>query len=93
MTAELKRRGRQAGCHQVARIMQENDLGARRKKRFRFTTRSADGPEVVTNTLDRCFSVAAANKVWVSDITYVATAEGWLYLCVILDLYSRRVIG
>jgi|WetSurMetagenome_2_1015567.scaffolds.fasta_scaffold205256_2 putative transposase len=93
MTAELKRRGTHAGRHRVARIMQENELGAHRKKRFRVTTRSAEGSGVAENALDRCFRVPTMNTVWVSDITYVATAEGWLYLCVIIDLYSRRVVG
>lgn len=93
MTAELERRGKHIGRHRVARIMQENELGARIKKRFRVTTRSAEGSGVAANALDRCFTVPTMNKVWVSDITYVATAEGWLYLCVIIDLYSRRVVG
>jgi putative transposase len=93
ITAELKRRGRHVGRHRVARILHDCGLGARRKKRFRVTTRSAEGPGVAPNRLARCFAVPAANQAWVSDITYVATAEGWMYLCVIEDLYSRRVVG
>ena len=93
ITAELARRGKSVGHNRIAHILRENRLGARPKKRFRITTRSAKGAEVATNVLDRCFRVSATNKVWVSDITYVATAEGWLYVCVIIDLYSRRVVG
>jgi len=93
MTRELRRRGWQVGHNRVARLMQEYSLGARVKKAFRVTTKSNHGLPVAPNMLGRQFAVAAANRVWVSDISYVATAEGWLYLCVILDLYSRRVVG
>jgi len=93
MTGELRRRGWQVGHNRVARLMQEYGLGARVKRAFRLTTKSNHGLRVEQNILGRQFAVAAANRVWVSDISYVATAEGWLYLCVILDLYSRRVVG
>jgi transposase InsO family protein len=93
MRAELLRRGRHVGKKRVARIMRENALGARAKRRFVLTTRSEKGQEVAENLLDRNFGVAAANRVWASDITYVATAAGWMYLCTVLDLYSRRVVG
>jgi putative transposase len=81
------------GHNRVARLMQEYGLGARVKRAFRLTTKSNHGLPVEQNMLGRQFAVAAANRVWVSDISYVPTAEGWLYLCVILDLYSRRVVG
>ncbi len=93
MRAELLRRGRRVSKKRVARIMRENTLGARPKRRFVVTTRSEKGQEVAENLLDRNFAVPAANRVWVSDITYVATAAGWMYLCSVLDLYSRRVVG
>jgi putative transposase len=93
MTAELRRRGRRIGHNRVARIMRENELGARRKKRFVLTTRSEKGQKVAENLLARNFEVSAPNRVWVSDITYVATAKGWVFLCIVLDLYSRRVVG
>jgi transposase InsO family protein len=73
--------------------MRENELGPRRKKRFVLTTRSEKGQKVAENLLERNFEVSAPNRVWVSDITYVATAEGWVFLCIVLDLYSRRVVG
>jgi putative transposase len=93
ITKELQRRGRQVGHNHVARIMRENGLWARPKRRFVITTRSEEGQEVAENLLGRQFQTSAANRVWVSDITYVATAEGWMYLCIVLDLYSRRVVG
>ena len=93
MTRELGRRGSRVGHNHVARLMREGDLGARPKKRMRVTTRSRKGDQVAQNVLDRRFQVTAPDRVWVSDITYVATAEGWLYVCVVLDLYARRVVG
>ena len=93
MAAELRRRGRRIGHNRVARIMRENVLGPRRRKRFVLTTRSEKGQKVAQNLLERNFDVSAPNRVWVSDITYLATAEGWVFLCVVLDLYSRKVVG
>jgi transposase InsO family protein len=80
----------------VARLMQRDGLRGRRPRRFVHTTDSAHGEPVAPNTLDRAFAVsqvAACDRVWTSDITYVPTREGWLYLAVILDLASRRVVG
>ena len=91
MTHELAGRGHRLGHNHVARLMRDGDLGARSKKRIRVTTRSRKGDQVAQNVLDRHFQVASADRVWVSDITYVATAEGWLY--VVLDLYARRGVG
>lgn len=93
MTRELRRRGRRVGHNRVARLMREGQLGARPRKPYRVTTKSNHGHPVAENVLQRQFSVPTANRVWVSDITYIATAEGWMYLCVVLDLYSRRVVG
>jgi len=81
------------GHNRVARLRRENDLGVPPKRRFRVTTSWREGDKVAENLLARCFDLAAAKCVWVSDITYVATAEGWMYLCVVLDLNSRRVVG
>jgi len=93
MTRELCRRGRRVGHNRVARLMRDGQLGARPRRAFRVTTKSNHRHAVAENVLQRQFSVPAANQVWVSDITYIATAEGWMYLCVVLDLYSRRVVG
>jgi len=93
LTKELGFRGWHVGHNQVARVIAKYGLGAVRKKQFRVTTKSAKGQWVAQNILARQFKVQVPNHSWVSDITYVATAEGWLYLAVVLDLCSRRVVG
>jgi putative transposase len=93
VTEELRRRGYRVGRNRVARLMRESKLGRRVKKRFRSTTDSKHGLPVAENLLQRKFTVTGPNVVWASDLSYVSTVEGWLYLCVILDLYSRKVIG
>jgi len=91
--AELKARGVRVGKKRVARLMQENGLEARRKRRFRKTTDSRHANPVAPNLLARAFNVEAPNRVWVTDVTAIWTLEGWLYLAVMLDLFSRRVVG
>jgi putative transposase len=91
--AELKADGVAVGRKRVARIMGKLGLASRRKRRFRATTDSRHNLPVAENALDRRFEVEAPNVAWVTDITYVWTAEGWLYLAAILDLFSRRVVG
>jgi transposase InsO family protein len=91
--AELVAHGRKVSLNRVARVMRELGLRARRKRRFVPTTNSRHEMPVAANVLDRRFTADAPNKVWVTDITYVWTWEGWLYLAAILDLFSRRVIG
>jgi transposase InsO family protein len=81
------------GHNRVARVMRENELQARSKRRYRCTTKAAEGRVEAPNVLERNFEVATTNTVWASDITYLATAQGWLYLAVVLDLCSRRVVG
>jgi len=93
MTKALAGEGHHVGHNRVARLMREHDLGRRPRKRYRSTTKSDHTRPVAENVLNRQFNVAGANQVWSSDITYIATAEGWLYLCVVIDLYSRKVIG
>ena len=90
---ELRGRGIRVGRNRVARLMRQHGLGAKRRKRYRSTTDSAHALPVAENLLNRGFEVPAANQVWVSDLTYIPTAEGWLYLCTVLDLHSRRVVG
>jgi transposase InsO family protein len=86
---------RQTPCsrNRVARLMRQDGLRARRNRRYRTTTRSAHDRPIAANRLNREFVSPAPDRKWLSDITYVRTAEGWLYLAVILDLYSRRVVG
>lgn len=91
--AELKAQGQQVGRHRVARLMREAGLRARRRRRFVPTTDSKHGLPVATNVLARDFNPPQPDRVWATDITYVPTREGWLYLAVVLDLFSRRVIG
>jgi transposase InsO family protein len=77
----------------VARLMRGMGLSARRRRRFRRTTDSAHAFPVAPNLLGRDFEAAAPDRVWLADLTYIRTAEGWLYLAVVLDLFSRRVVG
>jgi len=90
---ELKRQGIRAGKQRVQQLMQRHGIHARGKRRFRVTTQSRPGLPVAENLLNRQFTVAAPNQVWVGDITYIDTNEGWLYLAVVVDLFSRQVIG
>jgi len=90
---ELKERGHCVGRKRVARLMREEGLQGRKKRRFRRTTDSRHSLRIAPNLLNRDFTSASANKVWVGDITYVPTTEGWLYLAVLLDMFSRRVVG
>ena len=86
--------GVRVGKLRVQRLMQANGIHARGKRRFRITTTdSRHGLPVAPNLLDRNFTVAAPNRVWVGDITYISTEEGWLYLAVVIDLFSRRIVG
>ena len=85
--------GHAVGKQRVARLMRQAGLRAKTVRKWRATTHSQHRFPVAENTLDRQFTVASPNRVWAGDITYVWTTEGWLYLAVILDLYSRAVIG
>jgi putative transposase len=91
--AALRAEGRRLSRKRVIRLMRAQQLAARRRRRFRRTTQSKHGLPVAANVLARRFEVAAPNVAWVTDITYVPTREGWLYLAAILDLHSRRVVG
>jgi transposase InsO family protein len=90
---ELTTAGEKLGRKRVARLMQDEGIEGQRKRRFRVTTDSRHSHPVAANKLNRDFTVSAPNKVWVSDITYIWTREGWMYLAAILDLFSRRVVG
>jgi transposase InsO family protein len=91
--AELRAKGVRVGKKRVERLMRENGLEARRKRRFRKTTDSNHSHPIAPNLVAREFKVSAPNCVWVTDVTAIWTLEGWLYLAVILDLYSRRVVA
>ena len=89
----LRAQGLRIGRYRVRTLMRETGLRARWKRKFVSTTDSRHTLPVAENVLDRQFDVAEPNRAWVSDITYIRTAQGWLYLAVVLDLYSRRVVG
>jgi len=89
----LVKQGHRVGEHRVARLMRHGGIRAKTVTKWRATTQSQHRFPVAANTLDRAFTVAAPNRVWAGDLTYVWTMEGWLYLAVLLDLYSRRVVG
>lgn len=91
--AELCSRGIRCGKNRVARLMKLKGIQAGHKNKFKATTDSNHGLPVHGNRLDRCFDVGAPNRSWAADITYIWTREGWLYLAVILDLFSRKIIG
>ena len=91
--AELAENGHPCGRHRVARLMRMAGLQGIPKRRFRRTTTSNHKLPVAPNRLMQDFTAKAPNQRWVSDITYIPTGEGWLYLAVILDLYSRKVVG
>ena len=93
MHAELKESGLAIGRHRVARLMRENGLKARQKTRFKKTTDSDHGGLVAPNVLDQDFAADGPDQKWGVDISYVWTAEGWLYLAIVLDLFSRRIVG
>ena len=93
ITESLKKQGIQCSKNRVARIMRLEGLKAKQKRRFKKTTDSNHNLPVARNILDGNFYCTEINRVWVSDITYVWTLEGWLYVCAILDLCSKQVIG
>lgn len=91
--AELRAKGFRVGKKRVERIMQENGIEARRKRRFRKTTDSKHDSPIAPNIVAREFEVESPNRVWATDVTAIWTLQGWLYLAAILDLYSRRVVA
>jgi transposase InsO family protein len=90
---ELRANGHRVARKRVARLMREQGLQGRRRCRQPRTTDSRHSFPVTDNVLNRAFDVATPNTVWVGDITYLATREGWVYLAVLIDLWSRRVVG
>jgi putative transposase len=91
--AELRARGRRCCVNTVARLMADNGIRARAARKFRHTTDSGHGLPVADNLLARRFSPSGPNAAWSADITYIPTADGWLYLAVVEDLFSRMIVG
>jgi putative transposase len=90
---ELRERGHRVSRKRVVRLMREQGLQSRRRRRFRRTTDSRHSYRVAPNLLERDFETDAPDVAWVGDITYVPTRDGWLYLALLLDLFSRRIVG
>jgi transposase InsO family protein len=90
---ELLARGIRVGKDRVQKLMQRHGIRARGKRRFKITTDSSHDLPISPNLLDRQFNVDEPDKVWAGDITYIATNEGWLFLAVVIDLFSRQVVG
>jgi putative transposase len=93
MTRDLQDDGLAIGRRRVARLMRDNGLRARQKRRFKRTTDSLHSFPVAPNLLDQDFTASGPNEKWGADISYVWTKEGWLYLAVVIDLFARRVVG
>jgi putative transposase len=90
---ELLARGHRLSRHRVARLMRHGNIVAKQKRKRKITTNSRHNYPVAPNLLDRNFTAEGPNKKWVTDITYIRTAEGWLYLAVVMDLFSRMIVG
>ncbi len=91
---ELVARGQDCCANTVAKLMRDNDIQAKTARKFRVTTTDSNhNLPVADNILDRQFNPSEANEVWLTDITYIPTDEGWLYLAAVEDLYSRRIVG
>jgi len=93
LVKHLQSEGRQIGRYKVRRLMRELGLEARQPRRYKVTTDSRHSFPVAPNILNRQFDVAEPDRVWTADITYVWTLAGWLYLAVVMDLFSRQIIG
>ena len=90
---ELRAKGIRVSRKRIERLMRERGLKGAQKRRFHCTTDSRHTLPIAPNRLARNFDPTEANRVWAGDVTYIATEQGWLYLAVILDLFSRRVVG
>jgi len=93
ITAELRSDGIACGKNRVARLMRQNGIKAKTKRRFKATTKSRHELLVAENLLNGRVAAEASNQVWVSDITFIWTREGWMYLAAILDAFNRQIVG
>jgi transposase InsO family protein len=93
ITAELREEGFSCSKNRVARLMRKQGITARAKRRFRVTTNSNHNKPIAENLVEMQFNPEKKNSLWTTDITYIRTREGWLYLAVVLDLWSRSVIS
>jgi transposase InsO family protein len=93
ITAELRSEGHGCGHNRVARLMRENGIRSLVRRRFKVTTRSDHRLPVAEDLVGRDFTTASINELWVSDITYLWTWEGWLYLAAVMDVHNREIVG
>lgn len=93
VSAALRDEGVNMGRYRARSLMKANGLRPTWRRKFTHTTDSSHGLGVAANVLDRCFTPAGPNQAWVSDLTYIRTRAGWLYLAAVLDLYSRKIVG
>jgi putative transposase len=93
ITAELRSGGLRHGKNRISRLMRENGIKARTTKRFRVTTKSDHRLPIVEDLVGRNFTADSLNRLWVSDITYIWTWEGWLYLSAVMDVFNREIVG
>lgn len=93
LTIALKKAGIACSKNRVARLMRENDIYAKTKRKFKATTDSRHDYPVAENLVNQNFAADRQNQLWVSDITYIPTDEGWLYLAAIEDLFNRKIVG
>jgi putative transposase len=91
--AQLDKDGIHCGKNRVSRLMKENNVESRLKRKFKATTYSDHNFSVAPNLLQQKFTITEPNKVYVGDITYIGTDEGWLYLATVLDLFNREIVG
>lgn len=91
--ADLIEQGERCSRKRIAKIMRNGGIQAKMKKRFKITTKANPRAKAAPNLLQQDFNALAINQRWVADMTYIPTAEGWLYLAAVLDLYSRRIVG
>lgn len=93
MSRKMQQNGYNIGRYKARRMMRENGIQCKQRRRYKITTNSEHKLPIAENILDRNFTVLEPNKVWVADITYLWTLEGWLYIAAVVDLFSRRVVG
>ena len=93
VTAELRAQGYGCGENRIARIMRANGIASLTRRRYKITTKSDHKLPVAEDLVERDFSATAPNKLWASDITYIWTWEGWLYLAAVMDVYNREIVG
>lgn len=93
ITAELRAQGFVCGENRIARLMRDNGIKARTKKKFRITTKSDHNLPIAQDLVERDFSASGMNELWISDITYIWTWEGWMYLAAVMDVYNRQIVG